>query len=147
MVKPVPEGQDIARAEPKPRTRSPVRMAQVLRFGVRTMARKDVELARQEITNKIKQAGIGAGMFGMAGILGLMALGAFTAAAILALAIVLPAWAAALIVAIVWAGVAGILALTGKRNLAAGTPPLPSHTAEVVKEDIRSLAGELKRGK
>jgi Putative Actinobacterial Holin-X, holin superfamily III len=66
---------------------------------------------------------------------------------ILALAIVLPAWAASLIVAVAWAAIAGVLAFTGKQNLQASTPPVPSHTAEVVRQDVRSLAGQLKRGK
>jgi Putative Actinobacterial Holin-X, holin superfamily III len=80
----MPEGEDMARTEPEPGARPSVRMARVLRYGVRPMLRKDVELARQEIAGKVKKAGIGAGMFGVAGILGLAALGAFTTAVILA---------------------------------------------------------------
>jgi hypothetical protein len=49
-------------------------------------------------------------------------------------------------VGIVLAIVAGVVALTGKRNLAAGAPPVPSETARTVKDDVRALAGELKRG-
>jgi hypothetical protein len=127
--------------------RSPLGMARLLGFGVRALVHKDVEMARGEIAAKTKQVGVGAGMFGAAGAIGLVALGSFTAAAILGLAIVLPAWAAALIVGIVWAIVAGLVALSGKRNLAAGAPPVPSETARAVKRDVRALAGELKRGR
>jgi tetrahydromethanopterin S-methyltransferase subunit C len=127
--------------------RSPIGMARLLGFGVRALVHKDVEMAREEIASKAKRVGIGAGMFGAAGVVGLVALGALTAAAILGLAIVVPAWAAALIVGVVWAVVAAIIGLIGKRNLAAGSPPVPSDTARTVKDDVRALAGELKRGK
>jgi hypothetical protein len=127
--------------------RSPLSTARLLGFGVRALVRKDVEMAKEEIATKAKRVGVGAGMFGAAGLIALVALGAFTAAAILGLAIVLPAWAAALIVGVFWAIVASIVALTGKRNLAAGAPPVPSDTARTVKADVRALAGELKRGK
>jgi MFS family permease len=126
--------------------RSPLGSARLLGFGVRALVRKDVEMAREEIATKAKQVGVGAGMFGAAGAIALVAFGSLTAAAILGLAIVLPAWAAALIVGIVLAIVAGVVALTGKRNLAAGAPPVPSETARTVKDDVLALAGELKRG-
>jgi hypothetical protein len=122
-------------------------MARLLGFGVRALVHKDIEMAREEIASKAKHVGIGAGMFAAAGVVGLLALGALTAAAILGLAIVVPAWAAALIVGLGWAVVAAIIALMGKRNLAAGSPPVPSDTARTVKDDVRALAGELKRGK
>ncbi len=86
-------------------------------------------------------------MFAAAGILALCALGAFTAAAILALAIALPAWASALIVGGVWALLALIVGLTGKRKVQKATPPIPKKAARAVRDDARYLAGELKRGR
>ena len=127
-------------------SRSLLRKAAIIGFGIRTL-RKDVELAKREMSEKVKQAGVGAGMFGAAAILSLCALGAFTAAAILALAIVLPAWASALIVGGVWALLALIVGLTGKRNLQKATPPIPKEAARAVRDDVRYLAGELKRGR
>jgi MFS family permease len=127
--------------------RSPIGMARLFGFGVRALVHKDVEMAREEIASKAKRMGIGAGMFGAAGVVALLALGALTAAAILGLAIVLPAWAAALIVGVVLGAVAAIIALSGKKNLAAGSPPVPSDTARTVKADVRALAGELRWGK
>lgn len=50
-----------------------------------TLVRQELELAKAELTVKGKRVGIGAGMFGAAGVFGLYALGAFTAAVILAL--------------------------------------------------------------
>ena len=127
--------------------RSPLGMARLAGFGVRTLVHKDIELARQEIASKAKRVGVGAGMFGAAGLIAFIALGTLTASAVLGLAVVLPAWAAALIVGLVWAIAAALVALVGKRNLAAGSPPVPSDTARTVKDDVRALAGELKRGK
>jgi fatty acid desaturase len=128
------------------RSRSLLRKASIIGFGVRTL-RKDIELAKREMSEKVKRAGVGAGMFVAAGILSLCALGAFTAAAILALAIVLPPWASALIVGVVWALLALFVGLSGRRNLQKATPPIPKEAAQAVKNDARYLAGELKRGR
>ncbi len=84
------------------------------------LARQEVELAKAELTAKGKRAGIGAGMFGGAAMFGLYAVGALTAAAILGLSNAVAAWLAALIVTAVLAAIAGVLALTGKREVAAG---------------------------
>src|SRR3954469_1420494 len=104
-----------------------------------TLVRHEMELARAELTQKGKQAGIGAGMFGGAGMLGFYAFGAITAAAILALATALDGWLAALIVAVVYGAVAGVLALTGKRKVQEAVPPAPERTVETVKEDVEWL--------
>jgi hypothetical protein len=100
-----------------------------------TLVRQEIELAKAEVTEKGRQAGMGAGMFGGAGVTGLLALGALTAAAILALDLAVAAWLAALIVAAVWAAVAGALALAGKGRVQEATPPAPQ-TVETVKEDV-----------
>jgi hypothetical protein len=123
-----------------------LRKASIIGFGVRTLVR-DIDLAKREISEKVKQAGVGAGMFAAAGILALCALGAFTAAAILALAIVLPPWGSALIVGGAWALLAFVLALMGRGKLEKATPPIPKDAAEAMKVDARHLAAELKRGK
>jgi membrane glycosyltransferase len=101
-----------------------------------TLARKEVELAKAEMTIKAKRLGIGAGAFGAAAVVGLFALGALTATLILALATALAPWLAALIVAAVYAAIAGVLALVGKRRVEAGTPPIPEETVDSVKEDV-----------
>jgi fatty acid desaturase len=128
------------------RSGSLLRKASIIGFGVRTLVR-DIDLAKREISEKVKQAGVGAGMFAAAAILALCALGAFTAAAILALAIVLPAWGSALIVGGAWALLAYVLALMGRGKLEKATPPIPKDAAEAMKVDARHLAAELKRGK
>lgn len=100
------------------------------------LVRQEMELAKAELTGKGKAAGLGAGMLGGAGLVALYAMGALTASAILALAIVLDAWLAALIVGVGYAAVAGILALTGKKKVEQATPPVPEQAIESTKEDV-----------
>src|SRR4051812_14495935 len=101
------------------------------------LVRKEIELAKAELQVKGKKAGIGAGMFGGAGVFGLYALGALTACAILALATAVDAWLAALIVGVVWAAVAGVLALTGKGKVQEATPPVPERAIDSAKADLQ----------
>ena len=101
-----------------------------------TLVRQELELAKAEVAQKGKQMGTGAGLFGAAGLAGLATLGAFTAFLILVLDIVLPAWAAAGIVTLVYAIPATILALRGRDKVKEATPLTPEQTVETVKEDI-----------
>ena len=117
--------------------RSLAELARQLSLQTTELVRHEVELAKAELREKGKRAGVGAGMFGGAGALGLYALGALTAAIIAGIAEVLPVWAAALIVAAVYGAVAGILALRGKSKVQQATPPLPERTVQSVKEDVR----------
>jgi uncharacterized membrane protein YqjE len=102
-----------------------------------TLVRQEIELAKLELQEKGKKAGAGAGMFGGAGVLGLYAVGALTATIILALATFLPGWLAALIVTVVYAAIAGILALRGKAKVKEATPPVPQQAVDTTKEDVR----------
>ncbi len=101
------------------------------------LVRQELELAKLEVTQKGKRAGIGAGMFGGAGAVGLYALGALTAAIILALATAMTGWLAALIVAVVYGLIAGGLALSGKSQVQQASPPVPEQAADSVKEDVQ----------
>jgi MFS family permease len=101
-----------------------------------TLVRQEIDLAKAELTDKGRVAGQGAGLFGAAGVIGLLAAGALTACLILALSEVVPDWLAALIVALVLGAVAGILALRGRNRVRAATPPVPKQTVETVKEDV-----------
>jgi uncharacterized membrane protein YqjE len=102
-----------------------------------TLVRQEIELAKLELTEKGKKAGIGAGMFGGAGALGFYAFGALTACVILALATAVAGWLAALIVAVVYSAGAGVLALTGKNKVAEAGPPVPEQAVDSTKEDVR----------
>jgi MFS family permease len=111
------------------------------------LARQEVELAKAELAVKGKRAGQGAGMLGGAGLFGLYALGALTAAAILGLATAVAGWLAALIVAAVYGAIAGVLALTGRNKVTAATPPVPEQATESVKEDVRWAKSRAQAGR
>jgi MFS family permease len=102
-----------------------------------TLVRQEIELAKLEVREKGKKAGVGAGMFGGAGVFGLYAVGALTATLILALATFLPGWVAALIVTVVYGAIAGILALRGKSQVKDAAPFMPEQAVDTTKEDVR----------
>ena len=101
-----------------------------------TLVRQEIELAKAEMTAKAKQLGMGAGAFGGAGLFGLYAVGAITACLILALSTAVAGWLAALIVGVVYAAIAGVLALIGKKKTQAGGPPVPERAISSTKEDV-----------
>jgi uncharacterized membrane protein YqjE len=101
-----------------------------------TLVRQEMALARAELTEQGKRAGTGAGMLGGAGVAGLLTLGALSATIIGVLDTGMPFWLAALIVTVIWAAIAGVLALQGRNKIKEATPPAPQ-TVETVKEDVR----------
>jgi uncharacterized membrane protein YqjE len=103
------------------------------------LIRDELRLAQLELTAKGKKAGLGAGMFGGAGLFALFGLACLVTAAILALAGPVPDWAAAIIVGVALFAVAGIAALVGKREVSAATPPVPEEAVTGVKQDVQTL--------
>lgn len=112
-----------------------------------TLVKQEIDLAKAEITEKGKKAGTGAGLFGGAGLLGVFALAAVTTAAIAALDTAMPLWLAALIVGVVYAAIAGVMALRGKKEVQEATPPVPEQTVESVKEDVSWAKSQAKSGR
>ena len=102
-----------------------------------TLVKQEIELLKAELAAKAKPAGIGAGMFGAASLFGLGAFLALTAFFIALLDGAVPIWAAALIVAAVYAAVAGALALSGRQKVREATPVAPEKTIDSVKEDVQ----------
>ncbi len=111
------------------------------------LVRQELELAKAELSVKGRRAGMGAGMFGGAGVFGFYGLGALVAAAILGLATGLAAWLAALIVAAVLGAVAAGLALQGRAKVSQATPPVPEQATESVKEDVRWAKSRAQAGR
>jgi len=112
---------------------------------VSQLVRDELRLAQAELKEKGKRLGIGAGLTGVAGVLALYGLTALLAAVIAALALVLPVWAAALIVGVVVLLVAGLLALTGVGQVKRGTPPMPEQAIASTKRDIETVKESAKR--
>ena len=100
------------------------------------LVRQELALARAELTEKGRKAGVGAGLIGGGGGLALFAFGALTAAVILLLDKAMAAWLAALVLAVVYGAVAAVLALRGKERIEESTPPVPEQTVETLKEDV-----------
>jgi hypothetical protein len=100
---------------------------------------ENVELAKAEMAEKGKKAGVGVGAAAAAGIAGLLALGAFTAFLIIMLDEVMPTWAAALCVTALWVLVAVPLALYARTKIQEVGTPVPEKTLESVKEDVAWL--------
>jgi uncharacterized membrane protein YqjE len=108
------------------------------RLSVQTseLVRKEVDLAKAELSEKAATAGKGAGLFGGATLFGITAFLALAACLVALLATGLEVWLAALIVAVVYAAIAGVLALMGRRKVQEATPPVPEQTVETLKEDV-----------
>jgi hypothetical protein len=121
------------------RERSTGELVKDLSEQASTLVRQEVELAKAEMAEKGRKAGAGAGMLAGAAVAGLLMLGAFTAFLVLALDEGMPAWLAALLVTVLWAVVAGVLALVGREKLREMGKPVPEKTVESVKEDIEWL--------
>jgi uncharacterized membrane protein YqjE len=112
-----------------------------------TLVRQELELAQVEVGEKARAASAGATDLGIAAALGLGAFGAITTALIAAIALALPVWAAALIVAVVYAIVAFVLVQSGKQKLAQTAPLVPPQTAQTVKEDVEWVKTRAQSGR
>jgi uncharacterized membrane protein YqjE len=129
------------------RTESPSTGELVRRLSedVSRLVRDELRLAKAEMTQKGKRAGRGAGLFGGAGALALYAGAALVAAAILALALVLPGWASALIIGVVLLIVAAMLAMLAKRQVSQATPPTPARAIHGIKSDIEAATHKVQQ--
>jgi membrane protein len=114
-------------------------LVQQLSQQTAALVRQEMRLATVELQQKGKKAGIGAGMFGGAGVVALYGVGALIAAAILGIATFLEPWIAAVIVGVVLLAVAGILALTGKKQVEQAGPPVPEEAVESAKRDVEEV--------
>jgi hypothetical protein len=106
------------------------------------LIRSEMRLAQAEVAQKGKRAGVGIGMFSVAGLLAFLALAALVATAILGLANVVDAWLAALLVALVLLAAAAVAGLVGKNKVAEAGPPAPDRAIQGLKEDIATVKGD-----
>jgi hypothetical protein len=109
-----------------------------------TLVRKEIDLAKAELSEKGKVAGKGAGMFGGAGVIGLLALGTLTTMFLALLDKAMDLWVAALIVTVIYGAIAAVLAMSGRDRVKAGMPPAPEQTVETVKEDVQWAKSQAK---
>lgn len=114
---------------------------------ISTLVRDELRQAKAELADKGRHAGMGIGLFGGAAVMLHYALGALLVAAGLGLAVVMPGWAAALIVAAVLLVIAGIEAVVGRSQLKRSTPLIPDRTIESVRADIDTVKGAVEERK
>ncbi len=107
---------------------------------ISTLVRDELALARAELTTKARFAGLGIGMFTGAGLVAGYGVAALLLAAGLALALVLPGWAAALIVGVVLLAAAGVVALLGKGQVKRAAPPVPREAVLSTRADIQAVS-------
>jgi uncharacterized membrane protein YqjE len=105
------------------------------------LIRSEIRLAQAEVAEKGKRVGLGVGMFSAAGLLAFFGAATLIATAVLALALVVDAWLAALIVAVLLFAGAGLFALLGKNKVQEATPMVPERAVDGVKEDIATVKG------
>ena len=114
---------------------------------ISTLVRDELALAKLELTEKGKRAGIGGGLFGGAAVLGLYGLGLLLALAVVLLDLVWPLWLALLVMLVVVLAAAGVAALIGKRKLTAAVPPVPSAAVASTKADVRTVKNAVREGR
>jgi uncharacterized membrane protein YqjE len=111
------------------------------------LVRAEVELAKAELAEKGKKAGMGAGMFGGAGLFGVFGFAALTTAIIAALDLAMATWLAALIVAVVYFAIAGIAAMMGKNKVQEAGPPVPQQAIDTTKQDVEVTKARVKEAR
>ncbi|MFK0160544.1 phage holin family protein [Streptomyces sp. NPDC090499] len=103
------------------------------------LVRGELRLAQAEIKQKGSHYGKGGGLFGGAGVVGFLMLQALVATVIAALAVVVPVWAAGLVVTAALGVIAAVLARSGRKQIGQAVPPTPEQTIENVKADMATI--------
>jgi hypothetical protein len=111
---------------------------------VSLLVTKQIELAKQEIGEMVGTRAKAVGVFGAAAVLGLFVMVFLGMAGAEALALVLPRWAAMLIVAGAFAILAAV-AIVAARGWLRSSASKPELTQESLKEDVRWAKQQLKR--
>lgn len=114
---------------------------------VSTLVRDELALAREEMVQKGKRAGTGAGLLGGAGVLALYGLGALFVTLALVLDIWMPNWVAALIVTVLLFTVAGVIAMVGKKQVQQAVPPAPTEAARSAAADVDAAKTAIRHGR
>ena len=105
------------------------------------LVKAELNHLKAEFAEKAKYAGVGIGLLAVAAFFLFFAFGTLVAAAILGIAVALPAWAAALIVFGALVVIAVILALVGIRSFKKMNGVAPSQTIDSIREDADALRG------
>jgi hypothetical protein len=108
---------------------------------VKDLVKGEIALLKAEMIGKAKVFAVAAGILVAALVIVLYAIGVLLTAAVMGLATVMPAWLAALLLAVLMLIVAAILGLIGWKRLKKGLPVTPKRTIESVKNDVNAVKG------
>lgn len=122
-----------------PAERSVAELVSDLTDELKRLVRDELRLAVFEMQRKGKRMGLGAGLFGVAGILALFGAGTLITAVVLALALVMPSWLAAVVTGAGLLIAAGLAALVGRKEVERGSPPVPEEAMEGVRKDVDTV--------
>ena len=100
------------------------------------LIRQELRLAAAESKPKLARAGMGLGLVFVAALFALGTFGALTATLIIALALVVPGWLAALIVTLGYALICAAAALQGIAAVKKAGSLVPTQTLQTLKEDV-----------
>ncbi|KUL23625.1 phage holin family protein [Actinoplanes awajinensis] len=114
---------------------------------ISTLVRDELTLAKLELTEKGKRAGVGGGLFGAAAVLGWFGLGLLLTLAVVLLNLAWPLWLAVLVVMVVVFAAAAVAAVLGRSKLKAAVPPMPTDAVAGVQADVRTVKNAAQRGR
>jgi uncharacterized membrane protein YqjE len=114
---------------------------------ISTLVRDELALAKLELTEKGKRAGVGGGLVGGAAVLGWFGLALLVTLAVVLLDLAWPLWLAVLVVMVVVFAAAAVAALLGRQKLKDAAPALPSDAVAGVQADIRTVKNAAQKGR
>jgi signal transduction histidine kinase len=106
------------------------------------LLRVEIEQVKREMARKLKNLGVGAALIVLALSLSTFFFGTLIAAAVLGFAEIMPAWAAALVVAGILLVVIVVLLAIAVATFKKGSPPLPTETFDSIVDDANALKGK-----
>jgi signal transduction histidine kinase len=106
------------------------------------LLRVEIEQVKREMARKLKNLGVGAALIVLALSLSTFFFGTLIAAAVFGFAEIMPAWAAALVVAGILLVVIVVLLAIAVATFKKGSPPLPTETFDSIVDDANALKGK-----
>jgi len=129
---------------PTPKRQSLVALLNSLPELIKTLLRQEIELVKAELLDKVKVLGVGAGLLAGAAIVLLLLLGVLLTWIFLALAAVMPLWAAGLIMTGSLVLIIVVLVLIGMNRIKSVDTIEPERSIASIKADIDVITGVAK---
>ncbi|MCP2256353.1 putative Holin-X, holin superfamily III [Streptoalloteichus tenebrarius] len=126
-------------------SRSVAELVSDLTDQIRRLVRDEMRLAAVELRGKGRRLGAGAGLAGAAAVLAWYGGAALVAALVLVLALVMPAWVAALVVGVVLLLVGAVLGLSARQQVRRAGPPVPEEAVTGLRQDVETIKERARR--